>query len=281
MSGTEGKGAGATAPVPAIGAAADWAIFPLHTPAGDGCSCRKPGCENVGKHPRTANGLKDATADPELLLKWWSMWPQANVGVRTGAESGIVILDVDPCRGGDDALHGLERAHGALPATIEALTGGGGRHIYFKHPGQEIRNSADKLGPGLDIRGDGGYVVAPPSIHASGRAYCWAVDSGPDDVELAELPGWLAQRLKQHSNGHAHPLEDWRELAANGVAEGARNERAAQLTGHLLARGVDPFVTLELLLAWDAQRNRPPLGGDVIARTVRSIARREATKWMS
>jgi Primase C terminal 1 (PriCT-1) len=122
-------------------------------------------------------------------------------------------------------------------------------------------------------------VLAPPSLHASGRAYCWVADSGPDDVRLAELPGWLAQRLKQQSNGKAHRVEDWRQLTANGVADGARNDRAVQLVGHLLARGVDPFVTLELLLAWDAHRNRPPLGGDVIARTVNSIARREAAKW--
>jgi bifunctional DNA primase/polymerase-like protein len=122
------EGAGASAP------ASTWLVFPLHTPHDGSCSCGRRGCANIGKHPRTPNGLKDATTDPELISRWRGMWPDANRGVRTGAESGIVVLDVDPRHGGDDSLHELEREHGEVPATIECLTGGGGRHIYFQAP---------------------------------------------------------------------------------------------------------------------------------------------------
>jgi hypothetical protein len=191
-----------------------WAVFPLHTPRGGGCSCGRPGCEDTGKHPRTRNGLKDATTDPEAIARWWGMWPDANIGVRTGQESGIVVLDIDPRHGGDDALHELEQAHGALPRTVESLTGSGGRHIYFKHPDRAIPNSVGKLAPGLDVRADGGYVIAPPSVHANGRAYCWLADSGPSDIELAELPDWLARRLILPPNGRVHAPEDWRALGA-------------------------------------------------------------------
>jgi len=259
-----------------------WQVFPLHTPREGACSCRDDGCKSIGKHPRTINGLKDATTSTETIARWWGMWPDANIGLRTGRESGIVAIDVDPRHGGDDALHRLEREHGELPATVTSMTGSGGLHLIYRHPGEPVKNSAGDIAPGVDVRGEGGYIVAPPSSHASGRPYTWSVDGTPDEVELAELPDWLAQRLKQQqSNGRARPLEEWRTLAARGAANGERNVRTAQLAGHLLARGVDPFVALELLLAWDAQRNRPPLGGDVVVRTVRSIARAEAAKWTS
>jgi hypothetical protein len=121
-------------------------------------------------------------------------------------------------------------------------------------------------------------VVAPPSVHPdTGRGYAW--DNHPADVELARLPGWLEQLLAEQPAGHARPLSAWRELAANGATEGARNDLTARLAGHLLARGVDPFVALELVLAWNARRNRPPLADREVARTVESIASREAAKW--
>ncbi len=228
-----------------------------------------------GKVPlASSHGVRDASADPALVARWPG---GCNAGVAGG--NGLVMLDVDYLHGGDDTLHQLERAHGPLPRTVSATTGSGGAHYYFK-TGTSLGCSVGALGPGLDTRGEGGYVVAPPSIHPdTGHPYCW--DVPPSESELAVLPDWLAALLKENGNGNAHPVEEWRELASKGVAEGARNDRTAQLVGHLLGRGVDPFVVLELVLAWDAQRNRPPLGGDVVARTVRSIARREARKWTS
>ncbi|HZT66102.1 MAG TPA: phage/plasmid primase, P4 family [Acidimicrobiales bacterium] len=172
-----------------------WAVLPLHSPGPGGrCSCGNSDCSSIAKHPRTAHGKDDASSDPSRLAAWWRSWPAANVGIRTGAECDLVVLDVDVDKGGPESLTALEGAHGLLPTTLTVRTGSGGEHRYFRHPGEPIRNDAGrKLGAGLDVRGDGGYIVAPPSIHATGCAYEW-VDPG---APLAELPDWLLERLRE------------------------------------------------------------------------------------
>lgn len=176
-------------------AARGWLVVPLHTPLADGrCDCRRADC-SVGKHPRVQHGLREGTTDPEQIRTWWSMWPGANIGIVTGAESGLVVLDIDPRHNGDDSLSDLQDRYGPLPDTVEALTGSGGRHILFRHPGGRIGNSQGRLGPGLDTRGDGGYIVAAPSLHASGRKYEWEASSDPTTTELADLPVWLPELL--------------------------------------------------------------------------------------
>lgn len=154
-----------------------WPVLPLHSPSPTGgCSCAKgPTCPNPGKHPRTRNGLKDASTDIITILKWWGEWPDANVGILTGAESGLVVLDVDPRNGGNDTLAEWEEREGLLPPTLTVTTGGGGWHFYYPHPGGVVR--CRKLGAGLDLKADGGYVVAPPSLHASGSPYSWGTRS--------------------------------------------------------------------------------------------------------
>src|SRR2546428_410395 len=106
-----------------------WRVLPLHSTMESGaCSCGKLGCPSVGKHPRTANGLFDATTELVAISRWFGRWPDANVGVLAGAESGLLVLDVDLRHGGDESLAELEREHGPLPDTVQAHTGGGGRH---------------------------------------------------------------------------------------------------------------------------------------------------------
>lgn len=103
---------------------------------------------------------------------WFERWPTANVAVVTGLISGVVVLDVDPSHGGEESLARLALRNAGLPRTVEATTGGGGRHVYFKHPGFEVRNRTGFF-PGLDLRGDGGVIIVPPSIHPWGRPYRW------------------------------------------------------------------------------------------------------------
>jgi hypothetical protein len=147
-------------------------------------------CERGAKRPLTRNGHWDATTDPRIIERWWQRWPSANVGVPTGKKSGVVVLDVDVDDGGLESLARLERAVAPAPKTARARTGGGGIHVFFRYPrGTEIRNSAGLLGPGLDVRGEGGYVVVPPSRTQS--AYQW-VDSSP----LAEA-SWLIEHLTE------------------------------------------------------------------------------------
>lgn len=176
-----------------------WKVVPLHTPDAQGkCSCHKADCPSVGKHPRTMNGAKDATTDTEKLARWWDMWPDANIGVLTGAESGIVVLDVDVKSGGDKTLKHLIEQHGKFDEKVYANTGGGGWHIIFRHPGghwpntQGGPNKPSKLGAGLDFRGDGGYIAAPGSLHASGKRYEWG--QAPNG-HMPEMPDWLKSKL--------------------------------------------------------------------------------------
>ncbi len=133
-------------------------------------------CRPGAKEPLTAHGVLDATIDEQTIRSWWAKWPAANVAIATGAKAGLVVLDVDPRHGGDESLAALEAKYGKLPSTVECLTGGGGRHLYFKYPGGTIKNATALGGwPGLDVKGDGGYVIAPPSIHPSGERYRWAL----------------------------------------------------------------------------------------------------------
>jgi putative DNA primase/helicase len=258
-------------------------VFPLHYPNHrDGrawCSCGAPDCGNIGKHPyaRLApRGFTDATADRETVERWWGS-TECNIGMPTGAASGLVVLDVDPRHGGDDSLAALERRHGALPATWRFLTGGGGEHILFRHPGVAIRNTAGKLGDGLDIRGDGGYIVVPPSLHASGRRYAISVDHHPDEVALADMPEWLRGLLCARPMASPATMpESWRRLVRDGVGEGRRNDAIARLAGLLLRKGIDPYVTLDLARTWNAVRCRPPLEDAEVVAIVNSIAGREA-----
>lgn len=174
-------------------AALGWLVLPLHTPTPNRrCSCARLACDAPGKHPRTRGGLSEATTDPAVRASWWRRWPTANVGVATGARSGLVVVDVDG-PAGTTSLAALEAAHGPLPATRQQITARG-RHLLFAHPGGRIPNSAGKLGEGLDVRGDGGFIVAAPSLHASGSRYTWAANGQP--AEVAALAGWLTALLR-------------------------------------------------------------------------------------
>lgn len=126
----------------------------------------------------------------KTLRDWFHRSPDYNVGVVTGALSGLVVLDVDPRHGGDESLRKLEGEYGSLPKTVESITGGGGRHVYFSHPGGEVRNRTN-IEPGIDLRGDGGCIVTPPSVHPSGKRYRWKKGHAPGEARLARLPDWL------------------------------------------------------------------------------------------
>lgn len=164
-----------------------WRVFPCHTPVDQGCSCGQD-CGSVGKHPRTENGLTNATTDLDRVRIWWTHFPDANIGLATG--QGIQVVDVDG-EIGEDALFALETEFGVLPKTAESRTGRG-RHLYFGYP-KHLGNTIGKLGSKLDTRGDGGYVLAPPSLHASGATYMWVTE--PD--RLAQLPDWLVKKLEK------------------------------------------------------------------------------------
>lgn len=184
------------------------------------------------KHPRPTAWQDAATTDPVLIAEWWGHWPDHGIGLVAGPESDLLILDVDPAHGGDDSLADLEAEHSALPETVEAITGGGGRHLLFRWPtlpeGKSLGNSAGKLGPGLDIRAKGGQVVAFPTIHPdTGRRYEWEASSRPGETALAPAPEWLVALL----------LEDVVELPEGQIE--------------------DPSQAVDVRFAWDNYSQGP------------------------
>jgi len=252
-----------------------WLVVPLHRPGvsseGTICTCRNDHCASIGKHPLTRHGAKDASRDVARIESWWARCSWANVGIATGAASGLVVLDIDPRHGGDDSLVELEREQGKLPATPIVLTGGGGQHLYFRHPGGRVV-SATGIRPGVDVRADGTLVVAPPSAHVSGRPYEWDAGYHADDTQLADAPAWLLMNCGRTGQVPARPAAYWRELASGPIQEGSRNDTIARFTGHLLAKGVDPLVALDLLRSHNLARCSPPLEDEEVVRTVNSIA---------
>lgn len=226
-----------------------------------------------GKRPLVSwRDFQERAPSETILQGWFTKWPKANIAIVTGAASGVIVLDIDPAHGGEESLAGIEERHGSLPETVEVKTGGGGRHLYFAHPGGEVRNRAG-FAPGIDLRGDGGIIIVPPSIHPSGKSYTWRIGHAPGEVAIAEAPSWVLEPRFGGDDRSCHPLTYWRELVHKGVTEGRRNATLASFTGHLLWHGVDPDVIMELMLSWNQTRCRPPLSDDEVIRTVHSIER--------
>jgi replicative DNA helicase len=242
------------------------------------CTCGVADCDSPGKHPigrLVPHGLKDATADESTITRWWTTAPNANIGIVCGWDgSGWLIVDVDV--EGADAWHELERMH-ELPRTVEAFTGGGGQHVVFQRPPffavPSIGNSAGRLPDGVDVRCDGGYIVAPPSLHVSGRRYEWSVDGHPDDVSPAPLPEWLLDTIR---NGGAPRIP--RELGdEQPILEGTRDDTLASLAGSMRRRGLLAAEMLPTLLAVNERRCKPKLSEQQVAKIARSYERRAAS----
>lgn len=224
-------------------------MIPLHSPTACGCSCRRAECESPGKHPRTAHGLKDASRDPAMIREWWNHWPDANIGIVTGPESGIFVLDVDGKRG-EESLIELERRYSSLPDTYTVRTGGGGLHLYFLWPeGADVRNSQSRIAPGLDIRGEGGYVVVPQSLHASGTRY----EVNESAILPAPCPEWLLSLSREPQGAPAAGA-----TASQLVGKGARTNRLVSLAGSMHKRGMTPEA-IEAALLKENARFAPPL----------------------
>ncbi|MFY1671808.1 bifunctional DNA primase/polymerase [Plantactinospora sp. WMMB334] len=259
-------------------AAAGVPVLPLHSPTVTGCSCGRADCDRPGKHPRwhrglLRHGLHDASTRPEVIRRWWTRWPRANLGLRTGDR--FDVCDVDP----PDGVAALRALVGARRFTGPVVrTGSGGWHLYLRPTG--AGNRAGLL-PGVDWRGAGGYVVAPPSRHASGRDYRWI---RPPAAPLADCPPELTVLLfppQQSAPGSAgwvrHP-DRYASAAlaaeADAVAAapvGTRNStlyRAAYRLGQLAALDLLDDRDITVVLA-DAAR-RGGLGRYEITRTIRS-----------
>jgi hypothetical protein len=242
-------------------------VFPLHTPLSDGsCSCHRACGRDNGKHPRTLDGLKSATTDTAQVAKWWGMWGEANIGILTGKESGCVVIDVDPRHGGDDTLRKLLAKHGQLDEKVFVKTGGGGWHLYFAHPGFYVKSRANALGPGVDVKGEGGYVVAPPSLHASGARYEW----GAEFVSLPEMPEWLKALLQADAGAREQRTEF---SAGEPIPEGGRNQVLTSLAGSMRRRGMSEEAIYAALQIENESRCNPALPDTDVRKIAHSVSR--------
>jgi hypothetical protein len=235
-----------------------WHVFPV---------------EPRGKKPVTEHGLLDATTDVARIKSFWWAHPHHNVAVRCGVQSGLVVLDVDG-QEGIASLRALEEKYGSLPQTLSVVTPRGGQHFYFGHPGSgEIHNTAGYPGPGLDIRGDGGYVLVPPSAGPSGR--CYEVD---ESAKVAVIPMWLLTLLINRQSELPLFGRDFETLVSEGVRLGARNTQLASLVGHLIAHGHTADMTRDITLGLNESRCSPPLPNREVIKIVESIVKRERRK---
>lgn len=220
-----------------------------------------------GKEPLTENGCKDASRDPEAVRKWWQRWPRANIAIATGSPSGglvVVDVDVDEEKGvyGNDSLRLWESKFSPLPATLAAITGRGGAHYYFRSP-LELRNRAGVL-EGVDVRGEGGYVVAPPSIHPNGRRYEWEASSTPDP---APLPEDLLSLIRPSGGGGQ------RFRMPDAVQAGARNDTLFRMAASLQERGLSDGAIRSAVQAENLERCSPPLTEGEVEKLVDSAFR--------
>ncbi|HEY5214389.1 MAG TPA: bifunctional DNA primase/polymerase [Acidobacteriaceae bacterium] len=267
------RGNGASASNPLLQAALryasqGWHVLPLHNPIYQGCSCGVLKCESIGKHPRITHGLKGATTDAAIIRGWWEQWPDANIGIATGLASGIVVLDVDGVDG--HASLRLLEALDQLPRTLRAHSGRigpdgerNGHHFYFALPnGADLRNSAGRLGKGLDIRASGGYIVAPPSLHASRLCYEW--DSA--ESVIVELPQWLITRAAQ-------PTLTVVPSAKAGIPKGQRNATLTSLAGTMHKRRMSRSSIQAALLEENRTQCNPPLLEKQVMSVIESVTR--------
>lgn len=229
---------------------------------------------------------QERTASEQEIRTWFKNNPDLNIGIITGKVSGVIILDLDSQSANEYAIEK------GLPLTPTVRTGRGWQ-LYFKHPGIHVKNGRNARLK-IDIRGEGGYGVAPPSTHGNGRKYEWVEGQSILEIEPAECPDWLIEFIKSpeaeapKSNVDAKidimtgietdpdPRErDFAKIIRDGVESGERNHNATRLVGHLFGSGLKEKVVWEIFRIWNTAKNTPPLGEDELKRTFVSIRDKE------
>lgn len=254
-------------------------VFAIHGMEGRRCTCggRGKNCR-PGKHPQRRNPFKDATTDESRIRKQWEENPCANSAIPHGKQFGLFALDVDIDKGGPKSLKRIEEEYGRLPETWTVRTGPGGKHYYYLYPeNQTIRNSAGKLGPGLDIRGEGGFTVGPGSKHQNGELY--VSESSPSSI--AKAPEYLLKLIRETSaqkrtetGASSEELMYFDEL----IQQGIRNDTLFRKYACFLKNRFPQKLVTEWCLLLNAQRCDPPLPTKEVLEIVASAFRRPKRK---
>jgi len=245
-------------------------VIPLYTAlAGGVCSCGNMECASVAKHPRVRSWKQDKTVSPEPIKRWFAR--DGNLGVTTG--SGVVVIDIDEGRDGHESMFDLEEKNEPLPGTLTVNTGGGGVHYYLLVD-CAVSCSVDSLGKGIDVRGDGGYVVGPGSMHRSGKKYL--VDEG-QPYEMAPAPKWIVDLIRDKSTKRkAGPTPD-------AVIEGGRNTHLISMAGAMRRKGFSEEAMLRALLIENKEKCNPALDEAEVKGIAKSAGRYapEGNDWRS
>jgi hypothetical protein len=218
------------------------------------------------KKPMYANWPEVATSDQSVVSRWWQQAPDSNVGIATGKRSGVFVLDVDPKNGGGDSFEHLVSRHGRFPDTWQQITGSRGMHLFFRYPSFPVHNAAG-LFPGIDIRGDGGQVVAPPSIHPNGTVYEWDGIAEIEATKVAEAPIWLLDLLegKNSQAGSSHlPVAD-------KIPHGVQHYTLLAVAGALRRMGLSEAEIIPSLLAINKARCEKPGADQHITQIAKSV----------
>ena len=255
-------------------------VFPVYEPKEKGCSCRQgASCTSAGKHPRIAEWQKAATTNDNQIISWWDKWNDANIGIATGKASKLIVLDADTAKGGDDSLLELFESSG-LPETLAAQTGNG-FHLFFESVEDlTIKNSVIKLGEGLDIRGENGFVVAAPSLHRNGKRYSWM-----NEIKPCPLPEHLkeklidieSQRTNQNINSDELKQQNKLEIAKEVpslIPERTRNETLfRRVAAAMRGRGARQYQILDKLREVNSTRCIPQLEETELQKIAQSVMR--------
>ena len=253
-------------------------VLPLHYITSVGtCSCGgaavNPKCK-PGKHPYSRlvpHGVLNASLDTDRVREWFTNTPY-NIGLATGRDSGIFVLDRDDPDGGDTSLLALEAEHGGLPQTLTQITGKGVHYVFQIPSDLEIKNSVKKLAPGIDIRGNGGYVVAAPSKHENGKFYIWAGVQHPLREEIAPAPEWLLNLVMGRTHGNTSAQATVIKIAnvehfkiPDQIKDGeGREDFILRYAGHLRGKGLDQSTVERTLFDYNQLHISPPLDEEIV-----------------
>jgi uncharacterized protein YdaU (DUF1376 family) len=247
-------------------ASRDWRVLPVHTVHKGICSCHNQ-CGKPGKHPHIKDWGKRASSKTTQIKNWWKRWPDANIGIATGEQSGIFVVDIDGDQG-SATLAKLMAERDWQPNTLTAVTGRG-KHLYFLHPGKTLKNSAGRIGSGVDVRGEDGYVIAPPSRHVSGAVYRW---EDPEKT-VAVAPGWLIELVcSATSVKNVTPISVMPDGSDDVIPEGTRNDTLFKIGCGLRGRGREYQTILEELTEMNEEHCEPPLAVEEVEAIAMSAA---------
>lgn len=265
-----------------------FAVFPCHSVTDEGkCTCGRADCSSPGKHPMTSNGFQQATTNVDQIAEWFGGEAAPNIGIATGAVSNLYVIDIDIAKGGS-----FEELKAGIPPYVfetPQIKTGGGMHIYYRHHAG-LRNTAGRLGKGIDTRGDGGYVIAPPSRHISGEVYDF-LNAYTEPIELPEI--WI-RKLQQpasatNGNGAATqpafssenpfivpPPSSSHLIVPQSIDHGSRNNTLTQVAGSLRRIGLSEAAIANALRVENQRICQPPLPDNEIFQIARSIGHRPA-----